>query len=106
MDIKVDGSKIVIDNTEIDLIEYAGQKVTVFQEDDGSYTTESKPTHKLAICEMIVPEAEVIQETENMKIKDGNDIETRIGDNIKVKETILPLDLSRTKIHKFNLGGA
>ena len=97
MDIKVDGAKLVIDNTEIELSEYSGQKVTVFQEDDGSLTVESKPTHQLAICELQVPAPVIASEDTGETDSEGMAV---------MREMVQPLDLSGVEIHEFALGGA
>ena len=55
MSVTIKGSKIYVDGTAIDLTAYQGQRVTVFSEDTGEITIESKQTHKIAICELDVP---------------------------------------------------
>jgi len=97
MDISIDGMNLVIDDTVIDLTPYAGQKVTVFQEDDGSLTVESRPTHHLAICELEVPEIQSVLEDTGKTDTEGKPI---------MKETKLPLDLSKATIKELDLGGA
>jgi hypothetical protein len=89
-------SKLIVGKVEFDLTEYQGKKVTVFQEDDGSYTIESKPTHYLTICELEIPIADVRADP------DANPVVEKPGEaKTEAKPLIKPLDLKLAKLTTF-----
>jgi hypothetical protein len=97
MNIEMNGPKLIIGETTIDLTPYQGRKVTVFQEDDGTISLESKLTHQITICELMVPAAIVTSEDTGEIDSEGMPV---------MREVVQSLDLTGVEIHEFALGGA
>lgn len=93
--IEKNGSNIVIGSTSIDLTPYQGQKVTIFQEDDGSLTCESKATHQTTICELIVPKPNIVSQLTGEVDGEGKPI---------ARDIIQPLYLTNVDIVIFEGG--
>ncbi|MFA5376658.1 MAG: hypothetical protein WC455_13000 [Dehalococcoidia bacterium] len=90
--IAVNGTKLIINEVDIDLSEYAGKKVTVFEETDGSLTIESKPYHYKSICELQVPLPVITSVDTGKKDKEGVAI---------TEDSFTPIDLDKAVIRKF-----
>jgi hypothetical protein len=83
-----------ISQKTIDLTAYAGQHVRLWLDLDGGYSMDPKKDHYWQIAELDVPEIQYQQVDSGETDNDGN--------SIMISE-VLPLDLTDTKIAKWEL---